>query len=245
MSPTLQDRLDALRREVAHPKAPAARPRQGPGRKKRPTGARLSHGQLAARGLAGLALVALPFVLYVRLAVELYQRGAPSWIAIGTAAIVALALVTLYATWLSRRLHGRARAIAATRWIAVPFVAAWCLYSLFYLSQANAKSDAVRSYYTTLHPVLRVALSTIILIDPDLVITDMRREPGDYARMGLPVNDRTKHYEQRTGWVHAVDLRTRDRSEIKNRAVQLYFWSMGFSTLRHVGTADHLHVQLK
>jgi hypothetical protein len=26
--------------------------------------------------------------------------------------------------------------------------------------------------------------------------------------------------------------------------VQLYFWSMGFSTLRHVGTADHLHVEL-
>jgi len=26
--------------------------------------------------------------------------------------------------------------------------------------------------------------------------------------------------------------------------VQLYFWSMGFDTKRHVGTADHLHVEL-
>ena len=48
----------------------------------------------------------------------------------------------------------------------------------------------------------------------------------------------------RESWVHAVDLRTRGRGVIRNRVVQLYFWSMGFSTLRHVGTADHLHVQL-
>ena len=245
MTPTVRERLDALRREVAAalPRPPATRKPAPRRRKKR--SARLTYGQMATRAAAGVAIVALPFVLYVRLAVEAYQRGAPSWLAIAAAALVTLGLVTLYATWLSRRLHGRARAVGATRWIAVPFVAVWCVYSLFYLSQTNAKTDAVRSYYTTLHPVLRVALSTIILVDPDLVITDMRRERQDYARMGLPVNERTKHYEQQTGWVHAVDLRTRDRSEIKNRAVQLYFWSMGFSTLRHVGTADHLHVQLK
>ena len=89
-----------------------------------------------------------------------------------------------------------------------------------------------------------VALSTIVLVDPDLVVTDMGRVPESYRRMGLPVNHRTKHYRQSDGWVHAVDLRTRGRGEIRNRVVQLYFWSMGFSTLRHVGTADHLHVQL-
>jgi hypothetical protein len=26
--------------------------------------------------------------------------------------------------------------------------------------------------------------------------------------------------------------------------VQFYFWLMGFDTRRHVGTADHLHVEL-
>jgi len=31
---------------------------------------------------------------------------------------------------------------------------------------------------------------------------------------------------------------------VRNRLVQAYFWSMGFATLRHVGTADHLHVEL-
>jgi len=59
------------------------------------------------------------------------------------------------------------------------------------------------------------------------------------------VNGRSKHYEQPDGWVHAVDLRTKSNGEIRNRAVQLYFEVMGFSTLRHVGTADHLHVQMR
>ena len=39
-----------------------------------------------------------------------------------------------------------------------------------------------------------------------IVMTDAFRVPADYARMGLPVNDRTMHYRQKTGWVHAVDL---------------------------------------
>jgi hypothetical protein len=42
-----------------------------------------------------------------------------------------------------------------------------------------------------------------------------------------------------------VDLRTAGQGAVKNRLVQLYFWMMGFRTLRHVGTADHLHVQLR
>jgi hypothetical protein len=122
---------------------------------------------------------------------------------------------------------------------------AWTLYSAFYLARVNAKSDDVRDYYSAVHPILRLALSTVILVDPDLVVTDTRREASDYSRMGLPVNDRTFHYQLADGWVHAVDLRTVGRSEIKNRMVQFYFWTMGFSTLRHVGTADHLHVQLR
>ena len=130
------------------------------------------------------------------------------------------------------------------KWAASPVVFTWCVYAAFYLSRVNVKSDDVRAYYTAVNPILRVALSTIVLVEPDLVVTDMGRVPGDYRRMGLPVNDRTKHYRQSDGWVHAVDLRTRGRGEIRNRLVQLYFWSMGFSTLRHVGTADHLHVQL-
>jgi hypothetical protein len=91
---------------------------------------------------------------------------------------------------------------------------------------------------------MRLALSTLILIDRDILITDMGRVPEDYTTMGLPTNTRTRHYQQPDGWVHAVDLRTSGRGWVKNRGVQLYFWAMGFDTRRHVGTADHLHVEL-
>jgi hypothetical protein len=102
----------------------------------------------------------------------------------------------------------------------------------------------VRGYYASLHPVLRLALSTAMLADRDLVITDLARRPEDYPAMGLAANDGSLHYVQRDGWAHAADLRTAGRSEIASRLLQLYFWSMGFATLRHVGTADHLHVEL-
>jgi len=191
------------------------------------------------------AVIALPFLLYVRTSVYLYAQGAPPWLAIGGGMLLTMGVVAGYGIWLSWRFHGRARLAMVARWVGVPLAAAWCLYAAFYLARVNTKSDEVHAYYSTVHPILRVALSTVILLDPDLVITDMARVPADYGRMGLPVNDRTKHYVQADGWVHAVDLRTRERGEIENRSVQFYFWLMGFRTLRHVGTADHLHVQLR
>ena len=188
--------------------------------------------------LKALAVVALPFLVYVRASVSLYGRGVNPWIAILLAAILTLAIVAGCVMLLAHRVP------IVLRWAALPVVFTWCVYAAFYLSRVHVKSDAVRSYYSSVNPILRVALSTIVLIDPDLVVTDMGRVRSDYRRMGLEVNERTKHYRQKDGWVHAVDLRTRGRGVIRNRLVQLYFWSMGFSTLRHVGTADHLHVQL-
>ena len=191
------------------------------------------------------AMVALPFLVYVRTSVGLYSDGGLSpWLSVFGAAAVTVALVSVYAAWLSRRFRGRARARSVMQWVALPTAGAWCLYSLLYLSSGNAKSEEVRGYYRSLHPVLRVAVATAILGDGNMVITDMRRIASDYTRMGLPINDRTKHYEQKNGWVHAVDLRTKGRGEVRNMAVQFYFTLMGFQTLRHVGTADHLHVQL-
>jgi hypothetical protein len=191
------------------------------------------------------AIIALPFVVYVRASVFFYDHGANVWVAIVGAAGLTMALVLTYAAGLARHLRGRALVRSLLRWIAIPIVATWCLSSLFYLARVNAKSDEVRGYFRSVHPILRVALSTVILVDPGLVITDMARKPSDYGRMGLPVNGTSKHYEQPDGWVHAVDLRTKSNGEFRNWAVQFYFEVMGFSTLRHVGTADHLHVQLR
>ena len=197
-------------------------------------------------GILKVALIlALPFVVYVRTSVGLYSSGGLSpWLSVVGGAAVTILLVALYAAWLSRRFRGRARAKSILQWVGLPTAAAWCLYSLMYLSSGNAKSEEVRQYYRALHPVLRVAVATAILGDGSMVITDMRRVSSDYTRIGLPINERTKHYQQKNGWVHAVDLRTNGRSEVRNVAIQFYFTLMGFQTLRHVGTADHLHVQL-
>jgi hypothetical protein len=193
---------------------------------------------LLLASLKALAVVVLPFVVYVRAAVYLYLHGANPWIAILVAALITCGIVSGFVMLIARRFR------PVLKWAVLPVVFTWCVYAAFYLSRVNIKSDEVRAYYGTLNPILRVALSTIVLVDPDLVVTDMGRVRADYHRMRLPVNERTKHYVQPDGWVHAVDLRTRGRGVIRNRVVQLYFWSMGFSTLRHVGTADHLHVQL-
>jgi hypothetical protein len=87
-----------------------------------------------------------------------------------------------------------------------------------------------------------LAVSTLILADRNAVITDLARTPDDYRRMGLPLNRRSLHYPQADGWVHAVDLRT--TSGLRSLLVEWYFRAMGFDTLRHTGTHDHLHVSL-
>jgi hypothetical protein len=238
-----QERLARLKGDVARSRARNAKVR-GKRRSRRRHGRNAAVSVLLA--IAKLsAIIALPFVVYVRASVFFYDHGAPVWVSIVGAAALTIALVLMYAAALARQLRGRARMRSLLRWIALPIVAAWCLSSLFFLARVNAKSDEVRGYFLSVHPILRVALSTVILVDPGLVITDMARKPSDYVRMGVPTKDNSMHYEQPDGWVHAVDLRTKSNGEIRNTALQLYFEVMGFSTLRHVGTADHLHVQMR
>lgn len=242
MTKTYESRLAELKKEVKRELRPATRPiARAAALVQRP-----SLPLAVVLGLGKFALIlALPFLAYVRTAVGLYSQGGVSpMLSVIGAGMVTAALLALYAVWLSRRFKGRARAESIMRWVAIPTLVAWCAYSLLYLASGNAKSDEVRSEYRSMHPVLRIAVATAIMGDGDLVLTDSRRVAGDYTRMRLPVNSRTKHYAQKNGWVHAVDLRTNGRSEIRNRALQAYFALMGFQTLRHVGTADHLHVQL-
>ncbi|HEY7194657.1 MAG TPA: hypothetical protein VH439_13030 [Gemmatimonadales bacterium] len=212
------------------------------------------------RALAGAALgavlrvaliIALPFAVLVRGSVFFYERGGtPVWLAVLTAAILTGGVITAYAVWIVKKFvrrgvrARRALVLPVAKWVALPLVLFYCGYSLLYLASVNAKSEPVRAYYRSVHPLLRLALSTAILADRDILITDTGRLPEDYSRMGLPVNSRTRHYKQADGWIHAVDLRTAGRGVIKNRGLQFYFWLMGFDTRRHVGTADHLHVEL-
>jgi len=235
---SVAERLEALRREVRRTAPP---PAPSPVARPAPT---WSARRVALAVAGGASLLVLPFVLYVRGSVALYlDAGRSPWVSVaGAAALTALVLVA-YSIWLTRRLRA-AGARTFVRRVALSAAVGWCAYAALYLARDNAKSDDVRRHYRSLNPVLRVALATAVLADRDMVVTDARRVAADYARMGLPVNDRTRHYVQPNGWVHAVDLRTIGHGELRNRLLAGWFRLMGFQTLRHVGTADHLHVQL-
>ena len=192
-----------------------------------------------------LLLIVLPFLLLVHSSVYVHRHyAANEWLALSVGALLTAALLAIYALWISRRLTGRIRFSRTTAKIILAVVAFYCCYSLLYLSGVNVKTREIKPYYTSLHPLLRTAVSTIILADADLIITDMQREEEDYVSMGLPIRERSMHYEQKDGYVHAVDLRTIDRAEWRNKLVETYFLLTGFRTVRHVGTEDHLHVEL-
>ena len=240
MATGIARRLRRLRREAAREWRARLRAerRAAPGR-------RSAWRDVALFTLTAAALGALPFVALIRGSLHLHQyRGWPASVALAAGALATAAIVALYGIWLVRRVTGRLHVRAVVRWFAVPVVTFYAVYALVYVSSANLKHERLRAYYATLHPLLRVALATLILADEELVLTDLERRPEDYRAMGLAVNPATLHARQPDGWVHAVDLRTAGRSAVRNRLVQWYFEGMGFATLRHVGTADHLHVAI-
>lgn len=209
----------------------------------------LAPGRFVRRVAVHVALlvfaIALPFLALVRGAVYFYaDRHEPTWIALASAALVTVVVVTIYAALAAKGLTGRFRMFMMLRWVAIPLVVGYAGFTLLYLGQSHAKSAEVRSYYSSLDPIMRVAVSTLTLADRDLVITSLARTPADYARMGIPRNDASLHFPQGDGYVHAMDLRTLDRPGAENWLVRMYFEAMGFETLRHEGTADHLHVAL-
>lgn len=197
------------------------------------------------RGGLFLAVLALPFWVLIGASVLLYRHCAvPTWPALIAGALLTALLLLVYASWVARRLSGKRRVPLSVVRALLGVVGAYALYALIYLSSMNVKDAQVRSEYRSLHPLLRIATSTLILVDSDLVITDMERQIEDYERMGLPVYERSLHIVQGDGFAHAVDLRTIGRSDWRNLSLRAYFVLMGFRTVRHVGTADHLHVSL-
>jgi len=188
----------------------------------------------------------LPFLLLIRGSLHLlteYKLDAYTSL-LGGAGITVVALI-IYFSFLYGRTIGKFGSYDSMKrrtWIAVLLVAAYSIHGIFFFSSSNAKSSEVKSELLELHPILRLSLSTLIHLDRDLIVTDASRKVGDYDDMGLARNTRSKHLKQSDGYVHAVDLRTKGRPEYKNHLMILYFKAMGMETLRHVGTADHLHV---
>jgi len=229
--------LSALSDKPSQPPAEKDAPRRGPGR---------WILRILWTVLVLMALLVAPFVILIRVGVVGYQEwGLGTWPALGLGVIATALLLSIYAWLLARRVgSGRTVRKLFTRGAAL-LVAAYAAHALLYVASSNVKEETIRTEYQALHPLLRVAVSTVILVDRDAMITDAGRSLEDYARMGLPPNEASLHLPQQDGRVHALDLRTVGRAEWRNRAVTWALEAMGFATLRHVGTADHLHVSLR
>jgi hypothetical protein len=190
-------------------------------------------------------LAVLPFFLLVRTSLFLaYSYHPGSWAALGGGAAATLLLLILYLVTMSLSFGGKGRVPGYLLKGTALLVLGYCLFTLLYISGGNVKNQEIRETYTSLNPILRVGVSTLLLVDRDGVLTAAGRELEDYLAWGLPPNEASLHLPQEDGFVYAVDIRTLGRPEWRNRGVKLYFWLMGFSTLRHTGTADHLHVAM-
>jgi hypothetical protein len=234
-------RFDALVQELE--RDPRDGPEQATARPRRSV--RASARVWAFRALLLAAALVLPFYILVGVSVLLYRyQGVPTWLALLAAVLLTFLILLLYASRVAKRISGKRRVPSSVSKAMLAVVGAYAVYALLYLSGLNVKNEDLRSEYRSLHPLLRVATSTFILVDGDLVITDMERQAADYEQMRLPVYERSLHFVQEDGYAHAVDLRTIGRSEWRNFIMQVYFKAMGFRILRHVGTADHLHVSL-
>jgi len=190
-------------------------------------------------------LCILPFIAALRISVLSYQENTlAGWEALGLGMLAAVVLVCLYITAFMLTFRIPKRFFMGFLNVGLAAMLCYTGFALFHLATTQAKTEETRSYYTSLHPFLRVAIKNIAVIDDDLIITDVHRTRAEYAEMGLQPREYSLHFRQSTGFVHAVDIRTIGRSKLTNLMVELYFALMGFETIRHVGTADHLHVAL-
>lgn len=192
-----------------------------------------------------LTLTIFPFFLLIKTSIYLnIDQGLNGWVSLfgGIGATVAILLV--YVVMLFRKVKNKKLIFRYGLGGVGALVGGFCLYGLLYVSSVNAKSDTVKEVYRSLHPILRVAVATTTLAEGDLVITDIKRSAEDYTKMGLPINQSSLHFPQPDGYVHAIDLRTKGHSEFRNFMLSNSLRLMGFKTLRHVGSADHLHISL-
>ncbi|MFK7806591.1 MAG: hypothetical protein AB8F74_02205 [Saprospiraceae bacterium] len=198
--------------------------------------------------IKSVLLLILPFIFLIRGAVFLHDhyQSAP-WLAIFGATFLTIVLLIIYLTIFYGKMTGRMGTSSVFKrriFLTVILVLGFSLNGLFFMSNKNAKHNDVQKEFTSLHPILRLSISTILFLDKDLIVTDAKRHPEDYKKMGLRSKKHSLHYPQSNGYVHAVDIRTNGRSDMRNFLLKLYFKGMGLNTLRHVGIDDHLHVSL-
>jgi len=194
-------------------------------------------------------LLVFPFILLIRGAVYFHDaHHLPPYMAIAGGVLMTVVALFIYFSFLYGKISGKfgnSGSIKRRFIIAFLFVFLYAMHGIFYYSGKNMKNAELKDEITKVHPILRLSVSTVIHLDKGLIITDANRAPEDYKKMGLKSIKNSLHYPQSSGYSHALDLRTNNRSELRNTLLINYFRLMGFRTLRHVGTADHLHVSLK
>jgi hypothetical protein len=194
-------------------------------------------------------LIVLPFIVLIRGAVYFntsLEFGI--WPSLAGGVVVTTILLFIYMTFIYGRFTGKVgdkNNLKRRLLFAFLIVLGFALHAMIFISNDNIKSPEIKEEYSQLHPFLRLGIGTILKIDSKLVVTDGQRSPEDYKKMGLENRKQSLHYKQEDGFTYAIDLRTNDRSEWRNQAIAIYFGAMGFNVLRHVGTADHLHISMK
>ena len=192
-----------------------------------------------------IALGIIPFFILIRTSIFLnLAKDWNAWAALIAGIIASTSLLGIYVLFLFRKVKNKKLLAQFGLGGVAVLVGGFCIYGLMYLSSVNAKSEDVREVYRSLHPILRVSVATATLAEKDLVITDIRRTEEDYVSWGLTPLESSLHYEQKNGFVHAIDLRTIGHSEFRNKILEWSLRTMGLQVIRHVGTADHLHVAL-
>ncbi len=195
--------------------------------------------------ILALPSAVLPFLLLLRGSVHAYTAwGFGAWPSVLTG--LAFSTLTLGGIlWVSLAILGFPRGFrrVLSRG-AIALAVVFVVHGLLHVGVRNVKGDAVRAEYRALHPLLRLGSTILVLVDRNAVVTDAARDREDYVAMGLPAAETSLHYPQEDGYVHALDLRTLGRPEWRNVLVEAGYRLMGFRTLRHHGTADHLHISL-
>lgn len=196
-----------------------------------------------------ILITILPFIILIRGSVYIHEHYNPGgMLSLVGGVIITSVVLVLYFTVFYGIIAKKVGDLGSfkRRWvIAMLILGGYTIHGLFFISSSNVKSSNLKKELNDLHPLLRMSVSTIIILDKDLIITDASRMPEDYKKMGLPSKSSSLHYKQKDGYAYAMDLRTSTRHEFRNFLLKGYFWAMGFNTLRHGGTGDHLHVSLK
>ena len=195
-----------------------------------------------------MVILVFPFILLIRGAVTFHQQfHFGPLLSILSGILITSVLLFLYLSVVYGQFTGKlgtSKAIKRRAFWALVIVSLFAIHGIFYTSGNNMKNSEVKNEVNKVHPILRLSVSTLIYLDKEVIITDGKRQPEDYIKMGLKQKSHSLHYRQENGYAHALDLRTKNRSNFRNFLIRNYFRLMGMNTLRHTGTADHLHISL-